>query len=716
MFALACALLLLQALSPALAGALPRPLIRTGDSCTSWYDKLEPTRNDNMTFRNIKWFGAKGDGVTDDTAAFQNALTYNRSPLFSLSTPLVLYVPPGDYIVTSTLTLYFLTHMVGNSLCPPRLVVPPGTLRAPMSFVLSGDTSYDGEHDDEFYRGVRHIDIVLGAGNTGGCGVHWAVSQATFLRDMVIDLGADGQYGIFDENGSGGFASDLTILGGQTGLQVGNQQWTWVNVSISGSRVSCVNQIWNWVSAFQGLTLADCPIGIQLCGSNDGGLLLLDSSATNVPLVLQTVGAQHIFLERFTATNVTMIASTGLPGLPGGSLAVPGWRQGPQYSAGGALDPTPSGKVPLTRADAPLPRRSRPTFDSDPTPPVCILSFGLGCAGNGVADCTAALVAALAAPGSPAVFFPFGSYLLSATVTLPPGAALVGELGSVLLALGNASAFADAARPAPLLLVPPASTGVRLVDLLFSLTGEAPGLVFVDWRAPGVAPSGLWDVSWRLYYGASDLLLVQGEGAGVFFEEGWGWVADHDINSGQTITVKNPRGMTITGTGASLLIATAMEHSAQYQYNFSGAPSVTTIVTQTETNYWSVPPSGWAMVHESSTVQMYGQWMRPGLLQRALRGWDLWALVSLTLLPSLKLSPYLSLYCRVGMVQLCVAATPQCALPPAPAPSPRPSPPHAPRAPAAPPPPPRRVQRQPDGAVDSHQLHGQQLPDQRARH
>lgn len=606
--------LLAQLLVSTHAGAAPRPLVRVGASCVSWYDTLEPTRNDNYTYRNVMWYGAKGDGVNDDTNAFITALTYNRSPLFSLNTPLVLYVPPGDYVITSTLTLWFLTHMVGNSLCPPRLIVPPNTLHSPMSFVIAGDTSYQGDHDDEFYRGVRHIDIVMGAGNTGGCGVHWGVSQATFLRDMVIDLGPDGQYGIFDENGSGGFASDLTITGGQTGLQVGNQQWTWVNIAISGSRTSCINQIWNWVSAFHGLEISDCPIGIQLCGSNDGGLLLLDSSATNIPLVLQTVGAQHIFLERFTATNTTMIASTGLPGLPGGTLTVPGWRQGPLYTGGGStLDPSTASKVPLTRPDAPLPRRARPTFDGTNAtasatatpPPVCILSYG-GCVGNGVVDCTAALVSALATPGSPPVFFPFGTYLLSSTVTLPAGAALVGELGSVLMALGNASAFSDATHPSPLLLVPPTSTGVQLVDLLFSLTGEAPGLVFLDWQAPGDAPSGLWDVSWRLYYGASDLMVVQGPGAGVYMEEGWGWVADHDVNTGQTITVKNPRGMTVTGTGETFLIATAMEHSAQYQYNFSGATNVTTIVTQTETNYWSVPPTGWAMVHENSVVQMYG--------------------------------------------------------------------------------------------------------------
>jgi len=541
----------------------------------------------------VRWYGAKGDGITDDTAAFVTALTYNRSPYFTLATPLVLYVPPGDYVIKSTLTLYFLTHIVGNSVCPPRLMIPADTMKASMTFVLSGDLSFSGDHDDEFYRGVRSLDIVVGPGNTGACGIHWAVSQATFLRDMVIDLGPDGQYGIFDENGSGGFASDLTIIGGQTGLQVGNQQWTWLNINITGSKTSCVNQIWNWVSAFAGLSLSNCPIGIQLCGNNDGGLLLLDSSATDVPLVLQTTGIQHIFLERFTALNVTMIASSGLPGSPGSSLYVPGWRQGPLYNTSGILNPAVNGQVPLTRADAPLPRRARPSFDNEAQTPVSILSYG-GARGDGVTDCTAALVEALKLPGTPPIFFPYGYYLLSSTIVLPAGAALVGELGSVLLALANASAFQNAAQPTPLISVPPTSTGVRLVDLLFSSTAtEAPGLVYLDWQAPGDSPSGLWDVSWRLYNGAYQLLRVGGgPTSGIYMEEGWGWVADHDIETGQSLTVKNPRGLSITGSGESWLYGTAMEHSELYQYNFSGGARVTTVLTQTESNYWSIPPSG----------------------------------------------------------------------------------------------------------------------------
>ena len=44
---------------------------------------------------NVRWFGAKGDGTTDDTAALQAALNASQSTLF----------PAGTYLVTSTLTL-----------------------------------------------------------------------------------------------------------------------------------------------------------------------------------------------------------------------------------------------------------------------------------------------------------------------------------------------------------------------------------------------------------------------------------------------------------------------------------------------------------------------------------------------------------------------------------------------------------------------------------
>ena len=571
--------------------------------CTTWYESVE--RSSNSTFRNVMWFGAKGDGVTDDSVAITNALQYNRSPLFSLSDPMLVYLPPGDYLVSQTLVVWFNTHFIGNYKCPPRLILKPNTFVGGQNFVLSADTSYDGDHDDEFYRGISHIDIVIGAGNTGGCGIHWAVSQATFLRDIYIDLGADGNFGIFGENGSGGFMSDMTIVGGKIGLNVGNQQFTVINVNITGSSQNCINQIWDWQYSYMGMSLSNCPIGISFCGGSDGSMILMDSVATDIPLLYQSTGTVRIFLERLTANNVPMIVSSGLPGKANAIVQVDAWRQGPLYSGPGAtLVPGANGAINLTRVDAPLERRMRPTFDGESV--LNVLDFGAK--GDGVTDDTAALQKALSQSGAAPVFLPFGTYLISSTVTLQPGGALVGELGSILQAKGGAPAFSDPTNPQPMLSVPP-GPGARLVDLLLSTVNDVPGCILLDWQGSSDAPSGLWDVSARLYGIASDVVIVHGEGAGVYVEEMWLWTADHDIDSGQTITIKNPRGMTIsnTGSGKSFLYGTASEHSMLYQYNFSHASDITAVLFQTETDYWSTPPSGYAINLEHSTnINIYG--------------------------------------------------------------------------------------------------------------
>src|SRR5262249_53254793 len=52
---------------------------------------------------NVKAFGARGDGVTDDTAAIQTALTALGS---GVSDRYVLYIPRGTYKITQKLTYY----------------------------------------------------------------------------------------------------------------------------------------------------------------------------------------------------------------------------------------------------------------------------------------------------------------------------------------------------------------------------------------------------------------------------------------------------------------------------------------------------------------------------------------------------------------------------------------------------------------------------------
>jgi polygalacturonase len=72
---------------------------------------------DNYTiFRNVKDFGARGDGVTDDTAAIQRAVTQgNRcgpsACESSTNTPAIVYFPEGTYLISSSIIDYYYTQV-----------------------------------------------------------------------------------------------------------------------------------------------------------------------------------------------------------------------------------------------------------------------------------------------------------------------------------------------------------------------------------------------------------------------------------------------------------------------------------------------------------------------------------------------------------------------------------------------------------------------------
>lgn len=57
---------------------------------------------------NVKWFGAKGDNVTDDTQAIQNAINYAFNNGFE-----TVYIPSGEYKISETLKLHFNLKLKG---------------------------------------------------------------------------------------------------------------------------------------------------------------------------------------------------------------------------------------------------------------------------------------------------------------------------------------------------------------------------------------------------------------------------------------------------------------------------------------------------------------------------------------------------------------------------------------------------------------------------
>ena len=196
-------------------------------------------------FRNVMDYGAKGDGSTDDTAAINQAISdgnrCGKGCDSSTTTPALIYFPPGTYMVSKPIIQYYYTQFVGDAINIPVLKATAGFTG--MAVIDADPYNDDGSNwytnQNNFFRQVRNFVIDLtGMPPTAGAGIHWQVAQATSLQNIRFEMvrGGDGnkQQGIFMDNGSGGWMTDLTFNGGNMGAFLGNQQYTTRNMTFNG--------------------------------------------------------------------------------------------------------------------------------------------------------------------------------------------------------------------------------------------------------------------------------------------------------------------------------------------------------------------------------------------------------------------------------------------------------------------------------------------------
>lgn len=586
-----------------------------------------------VVYRDVRSYGATGNGVTDDTQAIINALTEGRgdtdanypSTTYSSSTqkPAYVFFPSGTYLVTQTLPVVYYTQMVGDPNNPPTIKF---VSNAEVRVLEVAGSWYTGVNQDNFYRQIRNFVIDMTQCNQ--CtGVHWQVAQATSITNVYFkSLPGSKAQGMWMENGSGGFFSDLVFEGGIYGIWVGNQQFTSRNITIKDTSVAAVFLNWDWLWTFVGLHIVNSPIGVDVA-SAVGSALIIDSDFSQVTTAISTQyagtnGEGSVVLDNVKYNNPgngVIVSNEGNTALAAGSgtTTVKSWVQGFIWQNNSSTlaqkdlsSLSPSRSASLVNSDGTYFEMTRPNYNMNQ---VDVTTLGL--VGDGITDNSKVLQAAVNTYANKAVlFFPHGIYNIENTVVVPPGSRLVGQVWSVLAATG--SAFQNSKSPIPMLQIGTrGQTGVaQLSDFMISTVGSVVGAKLIEWNMhdPQGQPgsNGMWDVHYRIggaigtniepnncpqgdgtnahpntCSGAWSLLHVSSTG-NLYMENVWGWAADHDIDEGANLNVYNTRGFLFESQGPVWLYGTAAEHSVLYQYNFVNARDVFMGAIQTETPYY----------------------------------------------------------------------------------------------------------------------------------
>lgn len=254
--------------------------------------------------------------------------------------------------------MYYYTQLVGDAVTPPTIQAAPNFDSSQGNWMLDSDPYIPGgnganwyTNQNNFFRQVRNfvIDTTLQAPTSTIACIHWQVAQATSLQNIVFNMvpGSTHQ-GIFMDNGSGGFMSDLVFNNGGVGAFLGNQQFTTRNLTFNGCKTA-IYMNWNWLWTFKSVTINNCGIGLDMSALDQqtfanqtvGSIVLMDSKITNTPIGIKTSfndtslykTAGTLILDNVDCTGASTCivgADGATPILAGGSI-IDSWGQGTFY-------------------------------------------------------------------------------------------------------------------------------------------------------------------------------------------------------------------------------------------------------------------------------------------------------------------------------------------------------------------------------------------------
>ncbi|KAJ4864051.1 pectate lyase superfamily protein domain-containing protein [Trichoderma breve] len=632
------------------------PVIRHQDFWmeTIKHTGISPFLNDSSyaVYRNVKDFGAKGDGKTDDTAAIQAAIDAGGRCLWGCGPgdppaktlkPALIYFPSGTYKISQTLNSYIFTQLVGNPLDRPVLKADKNFSGRYLLDTFPSPTTSPFPTTINLYYQVRNFvfdTTSVDVKSSVAC-VNWPSAQAVTLSFNHMKMAENSlhQGVVFNGTTGGGggsatFMGDLEFTGGNIGIRLNNQQYAMRALTFNNVKTGIqIDHI--FTLSLQGVKFNNVNTGVNFTAppnNSVGSVILIDSEATSTDKVVVSQHTKNadgsLIIENLKINRVGhVVADTQGASLLSGSTrstTVKSYIQGTVYkdqTTGKYLESSGSLSRPQALVDSSGAywTKSRPQYEQYSSG--CFSSVrDFGATGDGKTDATKAINAALKANANRRItYFPAGNYRVSGTIHVPVGSRIVGEVWSTISAYGKT--FEDEKNPQVVFKM--GDTGSRGIievsDIAFDVADVLPGAILVENNASGFKPGdvGLWDAHFRAggtigsevetkcrsypqspieQCKAAFLFMHLKSNSQTYLESVWGWSVNRDLDglsgatNGTSQSVAVGRGLLVESKRGTWLVGTAFEHFVLYQYQFVGAENVQALMAQTETVYWQPAP------------------------------------------------------------------------------------------------------------------------------
>ncbi|MCU0565071.1 MAG: glycoside hydrolase family 55 protein [Oculatellaceae cyanobacterium Prado106] len=370
----------------------------------------------NANIANAKDYGAKGDGITDDTKAIQRALNANR----------YLYLPRGTYLVSNTLTT------------DPKRIIIQGESQTETVIRLKDNapgftnvavpkpliTTFEGTSTGQaFQNRIQNLTVDVGTGNAGAIGIRLTNNNQGGVEDVTIrssDPGRRGRTGLaLTKQWPGpGLIKNVTIEGFNFGIRVANPEYSYVfeNIVLQHQLKAGIDNIANILSIRQLTSINQVP-AIQNTGDDRSVVMVLDSNLTGGSSSESAIANQTGTLY---ARNIT--TSGYRSAISNGRTVIPGTRVQEYVSKNG------SSLFSANPSSLNLPIQETPLADYGAASDwVSVSQFGAN--GNDQRDDTAAIQRALSS-GKSTVYFPRGNYIVSDTLRVDDSVSVINGMYS----------------------------------------------------------------------------------------------------------------------------------------------------------------------------------------------------------------------------------------------------------------------------------------------